>query len=636
MNVAWWRALASALAVILVGSGCTSVRRVLRLEPEAPLPAELPTAAFLGADRMLSAPGEAAGRFEHVVFPATGASGTLAPGDSLVLLDLTGSGVVRRIRLDLASADPHWLRRIALRMHWDGEVEPSVHVPLGDFFGNGYERHAYASLPMGVGSDGFFSYLPLPFARGARVVLENGTDLPVEGVTFDADVEVEREPAGPVATFHALWSRDPRARPDRLHEVVDARGAGWFVGTILSAQGHDGTLAFLRGNGLFRVDGRTLDSASVAAYLGPGVAGDATVAGPLHGVVLRDDRGRLAAYRWHLADPIPFRSSFRLELQRGRANREAAEYATVAYWYQTEPHDPLPPLPGPHERRVPDVLVPPEAVRGDELDVIGLGTGAVRMSVPVPRPDRYEVIFYREASPGAVTPSVTVGGSERPARTLELSPPGSELGDVLPGLLLDTVTAIARAVELQLSAHGGGIALPAAIHARPIEHPVTEWWGIGSWPNPGITDSRTALEFIWGPDREPELDRSHALLDGQTAVWEPLDADADGAVTLAPKGGTAYAQAFLFAPRERSVTLVIESEGAPRVLVEGIPALARPARPGAAPGTEPAAGETDFSAYLRAGWNRVLVKLSAIGGPGRFRLRAADPFDELRWARTPS
>ena len=110
MNVAWWRALASALAVILVGSGCTSVRRVLRLEPEAPLPAELPTAAFLGADRMLSAPGEAAGRFEHVVFPATGASGTLAPGDSLVLLDLTGSGVVRRIRLDRASADPHWLR----------------------------------------------------------------------------------------------------------------------------------------------------------------------------------------------------------------------------------------------------------------------------------------------------------------------------------------------------------------------------------------------------------------------------------------------------------------------------------------------------------------------------------------------
>jgi hypothetical protein len=64
----------------------------------------------------------------------------IAAGNSAVLLDIEGPGVIQRIWITVSSSDPHYLRRIALKMYWDGEPEPSVAVPLGDFFGNGFDK----------------------------------------------------------------------------------------------------------------------------------------------------------------------------------------------------------------------------------------------------------------------------------------------------------------------------------------------------------------------------------------------------------------------------------------------------------------------------------------------------------------
>ena len=82
---------------------------------------------------------------------------TIAPGQSSTLADISGAGCVNHIWITAANEkmertpdalEPDFLRKVLLRMYWDGEEEPSVNVPLGDFFGTGHARTAnFASLP---------------------------------------------------------------------------------------------------------------------------------------------------------------------------------------------------------------------------------------------------------------------------------------------------------------------------------------------------------------------------------------------------------------------------------------------------------------------------------------------------------
>ncbi len=174
----------------------------------------------------------------------------------------------------MASSDPHYLRRVSLKMYWDGESEPSVAMPLGDFFGNGFDKTHYTAVPMGISSGGFYSYLPMPFRTRARLVAENGTGDVLDAFYFNASVERGVKLPEPLATFHAVWNRNARTGSRLPHPVL---------------------------------------------------------------------RARVAAYRWHLLDPVRFRDSVRVELEHGHANEVLADYATTAYWYQTEPHAPISP-----------------------------------------------------------------------------------------------------------------------------------------------------------------------------------------------------------------------------------------------------------------------------------------------------
>ena len=86
------------------------------------------------------------------------------------------------------SRDPHYLRRISLKMYWDDEQAPSVQAPLGDFFGNGFDKSHYAALPAGVSSGGFYFYLPMPFRKSARIVVENGTGMSIDAFYYNIGI----------------------------------------------------------------------------------------------------------------------------------------------------------------------------------------------------------------------------------------------------------------------------------------------------------------------------------------------------------------------------------------------------------------------------------------------------------------
>src|SRR5277367_2268708 len=99
----------------------------------------------------------------------------LAPGETMTLLDEAGPGEISHVWITIASDERFHLKKMVLRMYWDGETSPSVETPVGDFFGLGLgEYFLYQSVPLSVGGDKALNcFFPKPFQKHARITLTN-------------------------------------------------------------------------------------------------------------------------------------------------------------------------------------------------------------------------------------------------------------------------------------------------------------------------------------------------------------------------------------------------------------------------------------------------------------------------------
>src|SRR4051795_7175630 len=135
--------------------------------------------------------------------------------------------------LGLSSPSQKISRTMVLEIFWDGEDNPSVRTPLGDFFGVGHAVSAHSvSLPISMvtgprrGPKGPFaaamnSYFPMPFGSHARVQIRNESDLPIENLFYYVDYELTQEPTPPdVGRFHAQYRQEKPCR-----KVVHPAGA---------------------------------------------------------------------------------------------------------------------------------------------------------------------------------------------------------------------------------------------------------------------------------------------------------------------------------------------------------------------------------------------------------------------------
>jgi hypothetical protein len=279
----------------------------------------------------------------------------IEPGQSLTLVDHQGSaGIVRRWWLTIAPRNNREIQRqLIVRCYWDGETDPSVEVPVSDFFGMGFgEWHDYQSLPLNMTSGGYNCYWPMPFRRSARITVENRSRVRLDAFYYNVDIETH--PRGlPRETlyFHAQFRRaaSVRGRPITLLETT---GRGHYVGTLLSMQRIRGRgLGYLEGDERVFVDGEAMPSiigTGTEDYFSSGWYYDTGVySAPYHGVTIKDDpRGRINTYRWHIEDPIPFQRSLRFDIEHGGVNdAPGVDYTAVAFWYQTHPKPKFPPLP---------------------------------------------------------------------------------------------------------------------------------------------------------------------------------------------------------------------------------------------------------------------------------------------------
>jgi hypothetical protein len=292
------------------------------------------------------------------------------PGKLATLADIKGAGCVRHIWFTISCKDPNYLRAIILRAYWDAERQPSIEVPVGDFFGIGHGiAHHFTSLPLTMTCDrGFNCYFPMPFAKRARFEVENQSEEQVRSFYYYIDYELYDDLPDDYGRFHAQWRRvNPMTKseqgPHNLtggdnYLILDAKGRGHYVGCSYHIHG-------LRprwwgeGDDMIFVDGEkwppSLHGTGTEDYFCAAWGFNREFYGPYHGFPLKgndDWTGKHSAYRFHLEDPVCFRKSLRVTIEHGHANDRADDLATVAYWYQTEPHAKFPDLP-PYSERLP-------------------------------------------------------------------------------------------------------------------------------------------------------------------------------------------------------------------------------------------------------------------------------------------
>ncbi len=287
------------------------------------------------------------------------------PGETAVLADLAGPGVVNHLWLTIADSEYGWPRLLRVRVYYDGSATPSVDVPLGDFFavGHGFERPV-RSLMVRASSDGRSrnSYWPMPFRRSCRITVTNEGRRRVNNLYYHVDWA--KLPSLPETTpyFHA-WYRQalPAPADDSPYEILNVRGRGHYVGTVLSVvQAEAGW--FGEGDDLFYVDGETkpsIEGTGTEDYFND-AWGLHVDDGPYAGVPVAEGTGlgsRMTAYRWHLADPVPFRKSLRLVMEhagwtfdaQGAVKSAFGErtdlLSSVAFWYQEGIATDQPPVP---------------------------------------------------------------------------------------------------------------------------------------------------------------------------------------------------------------------------------------------------------------------------------------------------
>ena len=131
---------------------------------------------------------------------------SIAPGAALDLLDVPGPGILTHIWITIASPEQFHLKKIVLRMYWDGESSPSVEAPIGDFFGLGLgEYFLYQSVPLAVAPDkALNSFFPMPFQKHARITVTNEGKERVHAFYFNIDYRVCSKPLPPdTMYFHA-------------------------------------------------------------------------------------------------------------------------------------------------------------------------------------------------------------------------------------------------------------------------------------------------------------------------------------------------------------------------------------------------------------------------------------------------
>ncbi|MEN6407232.1 MAG: glycoside hydrolase family 172 protein [Thermoguttaceae bacterium] len=288
-------------------------------------------------------------------------------GTTFTLADIHGAGAIQQIWMTPTRLPD--LRYFIVRFYWDDETEPSVESPVGDLFACGWGKYCpINSLPVCVNPGSAFNcYWTMPFRKAAKITFENRSDKEMR-LYYQINYTLTDVPAD-AAYFHAQFRRVNRLPAKTDYTILDGvRGRGQYVGTYMAWEtqqkgwwGEGEIKFFMDGDRQFpTICGTGTEDYFCGSYgfVNLETKRYQTFSTPYAGFVQTlptDQRGvigqRFGLYRWHITDPIRFKQDLRVTMQslgwksEHRYLHLEDDIASVAYWYQTEPHAKFPALP---------------------------------------------------------------------------------------------------------------------------------------------------------------------------------------------------------------------------------------------------------------------------------------------------
>jgi hypothetical protein len=296
---------------------------------------------------------------------------TIDSGKTFTLADMQGPGAIQHIWM---TPTGNW-RYSILRFYWDDEKEPSIEVPVGDFFGMGWGEYAHLnSLAVTVNPGSAFNcYWTMPFRKRCRITMENiGAEK--MNLYYQVDYTLTEVPED-AAYLHAQFRRSNPTKGSLFTMVDGIKGKGHYVGTYM-AWGVNNNGWWGEGEIKFFMDGDnkfpTISGTGTEDYFCGSYNFEnrktkqyqefSTAYAGLHQVIRPDGmytaQQRFGLYRWHILDPVRFERELKITIQdlgwrsEGRYLPQQSDISSVVYWYQTEPHAAFPKLPSKNELEV--------------------------------------------------------------------------------------------------------------------------------------------------------------------------------------------------------------------------------------------------------------------------------------------
>jgi hypothetical protein len=610
----------------------------------------------------------------------------IPPGETAELAKIKGPAAIHHIWVTI-SAEAFYGRKIVLRMYWDGEDNPSVEAPIGDFFGVGHGLNRnLSSLAIACSSEGRARncYWYMPFRRSARITATNEGQNPVGAFYYYIDYRELPELEAGIPYFHAQYRQEMPCIPGKNYLILEAAGSGHYVGCNLSilqrAMGWWG-----EGDDMIYVDGEEFPSlygTGSEDYFSDawGMREDENL---FYGCPLQEPDfktgSKATVYRHHIPDPIPFEESIKVTIEHGHANNLSDFYSSVAYWYQNEPHKAFPAHP-PVDQRLPFALESPGFAFPDwegmepeqgavsfEDETSGMTVSARRLthaltsfygpqgnrypvlstdgaregdrisvSLDTPVGEYYDVTLFYLGGPsrGKVqAKEVRAGGQTRGLTTPQIEGYSRQpkitqirIPDVRLSEGLNTLIFEVSGKHSEASAAEFGFVGMALKPCRP--HFVREWNLLGPFEAPDMS----YLQAVFPPEQELDLSKTYPGKGDRRIGWSPTTAPESGWVRLedliTPKEQVvAYGLAYVHAEEARETQLLIGSDDGVRIWLNGRLVHTNPAYRGAYP------DQDRIRVSLSRGWNSLLIKVLPGAGGWGYYVRFADPEHSLIYSR---